>query len=173
MNIFSQERFDQYFMKMCYLVAEKSKDESTKVGCVIVYPDNGICSTGFNGFPRKVLGDQKYPINENLGKRKERPAKYLYTEHAERNAIFNAVMHGHCTNGCKIYVPWLPCADCARAIIQSGIVEVIMDDNVSLSEDTKKRWEDHHNATKNMFIDAKVSTRKINFSEKYFLDCGD
>ena len=75
--------WDQYFFDIVNVVKEKSKDRSTKVGAIIVGPDQGVRSTGFNGFPRGV--------NDNVDARHERPAKYLYTEHAERNAIYNAV----------------------------------------------------------------------------------
>ncbi len=109
--------WDSYFMDMAALVASRSKDRSTKVGCVIVGPDNEIRSTGYNGFPRYV--------NDDVDERHERPAKYLWTEHAERNAIYNAARMGTPLKGCKIYLSWFPCMDCARAIVQSGISEVL------------------------------------------------
>jgi len=109
--------WDQYFMEMAELTARKSKDRSTKVGCVIVGEDDEVRSTGFNGFPRGV--------NDDVEERHERPAKYKWTEHAERNAIYNAAKVGTPLKGCRIYVTLMSCSDCARAIIQAGIVEVI------------------------------------------------
>jgi dCMP deaminase len=115
-------KWDSYFLDIANTVREKSKDPSTKVGVVIVGPDKQIVSTGFNGFPRAV--------NESSSERWERPTKYDYVEHAERNAIYNAARHGIALRGCMLYMvglgpPTIPCFDCARAIIQSGITLVI------------------------------------------------
>lgn len=111
--------YDQMFIEMAMLVAKKSKDRSTKVGCVIVSQDNVVLATGFNGFPRG--------INDDVEERHERPAKYSWTEHAERNAVFNAARHGVKLLGAKAYLNWSPhpCAECTRALIQAGIVEVL------------------------------------------------
>jgi dCMP deaminase len=104
-------------MRLAEEIADWSKDRSSKVGCVIVGPSNEIRSTGFNGFPRGVADD----ISERL----TRPEKYLWTEHAERNAIYNAARAGISLEGCTMYLPWFPCAACARAIIQSGICRLV------------------------------------------------
>lgn len=115
----SRESWDRYYISMAELVATRSKDRSTKVGAVIVGPDNEQRSTGYNGFPRGVCDDVEH--------RHERPAKYAYTEHAERNALFNALRSHTAVAGCTLYlnyIPW-PCHDCARAIIQSGIKRVV------------------------------------------------
>lgn len=104
-------------MELAMQIAQWSKDRSTRVGCVIVGPDNEIRSTGYNGFPRGV--------DDELDERHARPLKYKWTEHAERNAIYNAARVGMPLNGCRMYVPWFPCMDCARAIVQSGIVHLI------------------------------------------------
>ena len=109
--------WDEYFMGLCYHASTRSKDKSTTVGCVIVGPDNEIRTTGYNGF---VRGFEDEPHHH------ERPLKYDLTEHSERNAFYNAARVGTPLKGCKIYVAWLPCTDCARAIIQSGIKEVIL-----------------------------------------------
>jgi dCMP deaminase len=68
---------------------------------------------GYNGFPRGC--------DDSVASRYERPDKYLYTEHAERNAIYHAARHGVTLKGCSMYVTLFPCADCARGIIQAGI----------------------------------------------------
>jgi len=94
------------------------------VGCVIVGPNHEIRSTGYNGLPRGV---------EYTPSRRERPAKYAWTEHAERNAIYNAARVGTPLEGCRAYVICTdlerggrtPCADCTRAFIQSGITEIV------------------------------------------------
>ena len=99
--------------------ATKSKDRSTQVGAIIVGPDQEIRSTGFNRFPRGV--------DDNVEERHERPLKYLYTEHAERNAIYNAARIGTALLGSTLvlnFCPW-PCTGCARGVIQSGVARVI------------------------------------------------
>lgn len=104
-------------MDLARQVSTRSKDRSTKVGCVIVGPDNEIRSTGYNGFPRG--------INDRNEARHQRPEKYLWTEHAERNAIYNAAGAGIALSGCTAYLPWFPCMDCARGLVQVGIVELV------------------------------------------------
>ena len=106
-------KWDARFMELAQLVALWSKDRSRKTGAVIVSTDRSILSTGFNGFPRGV--------NDDASERHERPAKYRWTEHAERNAIYGAAKHGVLLQGSTMYLSWYPCMDCARAIIQSGI----------------------------------------------------
>lgn len=109
--------WDTRWMDMAKLVATWSKDRSRTCGAIIVDNRNVLVSIGWNGFPRG--------ISDDVDERHERPAKYKWTEHAERNAIFNAAANGHPTKGCTMYLPWYPCADCARAIIQSGIVSIV------------------------------------------------
>jgi dCMP deaminase len=109
--------WDGRFMGLALHVGEWSKDRSKKVGCVIVGPANEVRSIGYNGFPRDIDDDEP--------SRHERPAKYSWTEHAERNAIYNTARIGVPIEGCRMYVPWFPCMDCARAIVQSGLKELI------------------------------------------------
>jgi len=98
------------------VIAGWSKD-STQTAAIITDDMNFIKSTGFNGFP---MG-----CNDNVSTRSLRPAKYLYTEHAERNAIYAAARNGISLEGTTMYIRWFPCADCARAIIQSGISKLV------------------------------------------------
>jgi dCMP deaminase len=105
--------WDLRFMRLAEHIGTWSKDRSTRVGCIIVGPNREIRSTGYNGFPRGV--------DDAPEERHVRPAKYKWTEHAERNAIYNAARIGVPIDGCTMYVPWFPCMDCARAILQSGI----------------------------------------------------
>jgi dCMP deaminase len=109
--------WDRRFLVLAATIGSWSKDRSAKTGCVITGPDRLIRSTGFNGFVRGV--------DDNVPERHERPAKYAWTEHAERNAIYNAARLGVSLHGCTSYINWFPCIDCARAIIQSGIVRVV------------------------------------------------
>lgn len=101
-------------------VSQQSKDRSTKVGCVIVNPNDLVLSTGWNGFPRGVIDDDEA--------KHERPAKYEWTEHAERNAIFNAARVGTQLNGATAYLNYTPyaiCVPCVRALHQSGIIRLV------------------------------------------------
>ena len=120
--------WDKRFMSLASHVASWSKDRSTKVGVVIAGPANEVRALGFNGFPRGC--------DDNIEERHERPNKYFWTEHAERNAIYNAARVGTSVEGCRIYVPWFTCIDCARAIIQSGITEMIC----TQPDFTDKQW---------------------------------
>lgn len=139
--------WDKYFMDMAIFVSQKSKDRSIGVGVVITNTANAVLSTGYNGFPRGVMDEGKdVPSLPSLAEmqmgfaealearnrqvarveaRHERPIKYKWTEHAERNAIYNAARHGIALNGSRIYLPWYPCMDCARAVIQAGITEMV------------------------------------------------
>jgi dCMP deaminase len=106
-----------YFLGIAEQVKLKSKDQSTQIGAVIVGKDKEIRSTGYNSFPRG--------LDDNKPERQERPIKYFYFEHAERNAIYNAARVGIPLDGSTIYLTsGLPCSDCARAIINSGIKRV-------------------------------------------------
>ena len=111
--------WDEYFMGIAILSAERSKDPSTQVGACIVSEDNKILSIGYNGFPRGCSDDK---ISwEREGEFAE--TKYPYVCHAELNAILNYT--GTTLRGSRIYVALFPCNECAKAIIQSGIKEVI------------------------------------------------
>ncbi len=100
------------FAEMATHVASWSKDPSTKVGCVIVDDDNVVLSAGYNGLPRKV---------RDLDERMERPAKYLWTSHAEENAVAQAARKGVALQGSIAYVTHHPCSRCARSLIQAGV----------------------------------------------------
>lgn len=142
--------WDQYFMTMAYLAAMRSKDQSTHCGAVIVDDMNNVVATGYNSFVRG--------INDNVQERQERPGKYMWMEHSERNAIYSASMRGCILRGCKIYVTGIPCADCARAIIQAGIKEVVIEKR----EDFGKEWDESCKVTLTMFEEAGVELREMN-----------
>jgi len=115
--------WDEYFMGVALLAAMRSKDPNTQVGACIVDSENRILSTGYNGFP-SGCSDDEYPWDRE-GDFTE--TKYPFVVHAELNAILNA--RGKNLTGAKIYVALFPCNECAKAIIQSGIKEVIFDSN--------------------------------------------
>jgi dCMP deaminase len=106
-----------YFLNIAEQIKLKSKDESTQIGAVVVGKDKEILTTGYNSFPRGLRDD--------LPERQERPQKYFWIEHAERNAVYNAARIGVSLKESEIYLTsGLPCADCARAIINAGIKTV-------------------------------------------------
>lgn len=107
----------EYFMGFARHAATKSKDPSTQVGAVVIGPDGEIRATGFNGLPRGVA---------DLPERMERPAKYLWTSHAEENAVAHAARVGVSLKGCTVYVTHFPCSRCARSLIQAGIAGVVV-----------------------------------------------
>ena len=112
--------WDEYFMGIAMLTAKRSKDPSTQVGACIVSKDNIIISTGYNGMP-KGCSDDEFPW-ERAGEQEDM-TKYPYVVHAELNAILNA--NGRDLRGSRIYVALFPCNECAKAIIQSGVSEVL------------------------------------------------
>lgn len=141
--------WDQKFLSLALQIASWSKDKSTKVGAVIVGADKEIISTGYNGMCRG--------INDDVPERHERPTKYMWFEHGERNAIYNAARLGVSTKGATIYVTSTPakfpcCADCARAIIQSGIVRVVQEPIL----DVPNRWSESTDASLQMFTEAGI-----------------
>lgn len=109
--------WDEYFMGISILASKRSKDPNTQVGACIVDKNNIILSTGYNGFPIGC-SDDEFPWS-----RTGDDTKYPYVVHAELNAILNS--GGKDLRGAKIYVSLFPCNECAKAIIQSGIREVI------------------------------------------------
>lgn len=135
-------------MSLAGTVASKSKDRSRHVGCIITGPDNEIRSTGYNSFPRG--------INDNVESRHQRPAKYLWTEHSERNAIYNAARMGTALKGCRLYTTLMPCMDCARAIVQAGIIEVVTN---TVTELGNAAWMDQFSCTECLFGEANIKLR--------------
>ena len=109
--------WDEYFMGVAMLAAKRSKDPNTQVGACIVSADNIIISTGYNGMP-KGCSDDEFPWG-----RTGEETKYPYVVHAELNAILNA--NGRDLRGSRVYVALFPCNECAKAIIQSGVSEVV------------------------------------------------
>ncbi|MBR3750751.1 MAG: dCMP deaminase family protein [Clostridia bacterium] len=111
--------WDEYFMGVALLAAMRSKDPNTQVGACIVDGENRILSTGYNGFP-SGCSDDEFPWEREGGFSE---TKYPFVVHAELNAILNA--RGKNLTDSKIYVALFPCHECAKAIIQSGIKEII------------------------------------------------
>lgn len=113
--------WDEYFTGIAMLSGMRSKDPNTQVGACIVGKDNRILSVGYNGFPNGC-SDELFPWARQGG---ELDTKYAFVAHSELNAILN--YRGGNLEGAKIYVTLFPCNECAKAIIQAGIKEVIYD----------------------------------------------
>ena len=115
--------WDEYFMGIAKLSAKRSKDPNTQVGCCIVNQDKRIVAVGYNGLPKNCI-DEEYPWANRVGELQD--TKYAYVVHAELNAILNATTP---LKGCSLYVTLYPCNECVKSIIQSGIAEIIFEDN--------------------------------------------
>lgn len=145
--------WDDYFMGVSLLASGRSKDPNTQVGACIVDDQNRILSTGYNGFPQGC-SDDEFPWNrdESLGE-----TKYQFVVHAELNAVLNA--RGKSLAGASLYVSLFPCHECAKAIIQSGIKEIIY-----LSDKYNGTTSDI--ASKRMLNAAGVKLRKFEPTQK-------
>ena len=112
--------WDEYFMSIALLSAKRSADPLTQVGACIVDSNNKVVSIGYNGMPRGI-DDCNLSWNRNGT---DLDSKYLYVCHAEFNAILNT-RDGSQLKGCRVYVTLFPCNECAKAIIQTGIKEIV------------------------------------------------
>ena len=143
--------WDEYFMGVALLAAQRSKDPNTQVGACIVDDQNRILSTGYNGFPYGC-SDDVFPWD-----REGKDTKYPYVVHAELNAILNT--RGKSLAGSRIYVALFPCNECAKAIIQAGIKEVVyLSDKYGQTPMTL--------ASKRMLTAAGVATRALETEKK-------
>lgn len=139
-------KWDEYFMGIALLSAERSKDPNTCVGACIVSEDNKILSLGYNGMPIGC-SDDEYPWERDGD---PLDTKYLYVCHAEMNAILNYT--GANMRNSKVYVTLFPCNECAKALIQKGIKEVIYLEDKYASQDSVR-------ASKRMFDSAGITYR--------------
>ncbi|WP_367648592.1 deoxycytidylate deaminase [Ruegeria arenilitoris] len=153
------DKWDARFFLLADMTASWSEDTSRKVGCIIVGPANEIRATGYNGLPRGVSAC------EEIRHSRENGNKYLWFEHAERNAIYNLARTGVSAEGCTMYVNSFPCADCARAIVQSGISTLKTFESDSADEVFSK----HFVAAKEMFEEANVRLVVYSRSDKLIL----
>ena len=131
-------------MELADHIATWSYDPSTKVGCVIVDDRNRILSVGYNGFPRGVA--------DKAERYEDRATKHLFVAHAERNALDNSPMS---VEGCTMYVPLMPCNECAKSIIQRGVKKVVA--YIPDRDGTGFNWD----ITKTMFQEAGVELQLV------------
>ena len=139
--------WDEYFMSLAHLSAMRSKDPNTQVGACIINKEKRVVGIGYNGMPYGC-SDDEYPW-EREGETLN--TKYPYVVHAELNAILNATSQ---LSGCSIYVSLFPCNECSKAIIQSGIREIVY-------ESDKYKDTDSVRASKRMLESAGVTYRKV------------
>ncbi len=116
----SNVSWDEYFMGIALLSCERSKDPNTKVGACIVDENKKVVSIGYNGMPS---GCDESQLSWNRGEGLD--SKYLYVCHAEFNAILNTRNGTSALRGCTLYVTLFPCNECTKAIIQTGIKEIV------------------------------------------------
>ena len=136
----------EYFRGIAHQVKLKSKDRYTQIGAIVVGKDNQIVSTGYNSFPRG--------IDDTLDERQERPEKYYWFEHAERNSLYNAALIGVSTKGCTMYLTCgIPCSDCSRGIINSGISKIVCE---KVGGAVGNLWDEHAKRSLEMFNEAGV-----------------
>ncbi len=145
--------WDEYFMGIALLSAERSKDPNTQLGACVVNQENKILGIGYNGFPIGCSDDELPWARKGAFL----DTKYPYVCHAELNAILNC--RDVKLKGCKLYVGLFPCNECAKIIIQSGIKEVIF-----LSE--KYAHTDSHKASEKMFQMAGIKVRQLKIPKK-------
>jgi dCMP deaminase len=137
----------EYFLGIAEQVKLKSKDISTQIGAVIVGEDNEVLSTGYNSFPRGM--------DDSKQERQERPEKYFWFEHAERNAIYNAARVGTPLKNSTIYITsGLPCMDCARGIVNSGIKKVYCKEVCTTKN--KEKWDESQKKSLQLFLECGV-----------------
>ena len=141
-------------MSMAYLASMKSKDPSSRIGAIIVDENNHLISEGFNGFPRGVEDSEERYSNREI--------KYAMVSHGERNAIYAAANKGFSLKGCRIYTQGTPCCDCCKAIIQSGISEVIVDsrwEEMPKNIGNRAKWSAESEISKQMFKESRITIR--------------
>lgn len=147
-----REQDDLRWLAICAQKGSESPDPRTKIGCIIVRPDKSILSEACNTFPKGVVN--------TIQDRTEAPLKYLWIEHAERNAIYSAARQGFSTEGCTIFIDLSPCVDCARAIIQAGLVEVVIN-NDRTTKYNSYRYSSEHSMAFEMLAEAGVAVRFV------------
>lgn len=154
--------WDELFMRHAYLIASKSKDQSTQIGAILVR-DGILISEGYNGICRNV--------KDEVPERLNRPEKYHWFEHGERNSIYNAARNGIKTMGSVMYTQGCPCSDCGRAVIQAGIEEIVLHtpwENI-WKEIKGVKWIDSNLKSYTMFEEANIKVRF--FDKKLNIKC--
>lgn len=148
-NYKNDNKKNHYLLDLAKTISENSPDPNTKVGCIIETV-KGELINGYNDLPKGI---------QIIDKRITRPEKYNWIEHAERNAIYKAAKEGKILENSKMYLNWYPCIDCARAIIQSGINEIVIEKEPDLND---KRWGEQFKIVSLMLNEANIIVTNIN-----------
>lgn len=150
----SLTKWEKRWIKEAETQATYSKDPNTKIGCVLVHEwSKTRIASGYNGMPKKV--DDNVPERSS----RENGEKYFWYEHAERNAIYAAASEGVSTRGTTAFLSFgMPCTDCCRALIQSGIYKVVCKAGHPTGEPNEK-WDAAAERSKTMFEEAGVRVR--------------
>lgn len=135
-----QKNDDQFWLEQAFHYASRSKDPSTKVGCLIVRTDGTLASAGRNGFPRKIAD-----LPERLN---DRELKYRFTIHAEMNALHFARED---ITGATAYCTFAPCEKCAPHLIQRGVARVVFPEAPPV-----ERWAESQAFSLSLFEEAGV-----------------
>ena len=156
-DVIQNPSWDEFFLRHVYLAATKSKDPSSKLGAVLV-KDGIIISEGYNGFPRGVV--------DSFERYSNREEKYKYVVHAEANSILNAARNGISTKGSILYTNGMPCNECAKSIIQAGVIEVVIHAGWPMGKlkgigTGNKKWDDAAKITSNMFGECGINVRTV------------
>lgn len=144
-------QWSEYFLNIAKEVSKKSKDPSTKVGCIIADKSNTVKALGFNGFP--------HGVNDLESRYEDRELKYKLVCHAEANAISQAAKCGVSTNHCIMYLTHPPCSSCAKLIIQAGIEKVVSE---KPSDYLMERWKEDFKISDLMFQESNVELELYN-----------
>lgn len=152
-----QQKWAHRWLRLAHEVGSWSKDH-VKVGAVIADRNRNPRGFGYNGMPRG--------LDDDHGSRLEKPLKNWYFEHAERNVIYACARNGISCDACTMYVTNFPCCDCTRAIIQSGITHVVVD-NACMEPTTPfyQKWHDQISESQLMMTEAGVTWELVNVSD--------
>lgn len=146
-----QRQRDAWAIREVHRVASKSKDTSRKTGAVIYERHSyAVLATGYNSLPEGV---------KDTPERRERPDKYFFTEHAERNAIYDLVRKGYSAERGIMYILWYPCAACARAIVQCNLHELVCYEPDWENIHNSEKWKDEFIASKQILEESSVKVR--------------
>lgn len=148
---------DKEYLELTDAIAKKSKDRSTKIGALLLHIPTEHMIVGWNDIPVAV---------KDTDERRERPAKYFYTEHAERNVIFSAVRQNVPIPECVLYTKGVPCADCARATLLTGIKKIVVWKRGSgLETEARNSWGDSIEAGRNILTEGGVEIVEVEKDE--------
>lgn len=151
----SDPKWTERFLNRAIVIAAWSKDPSTQVGAVAV-DDKRLHSVaeGYNGLPRNV---------RDLPERMERPAKYMWTLHAEANLVAHAAYYGVSLADTTVYTTHYPCAQCAALLINAGVTKVVVDSAEPMSAKTAMH-DDHFKVARQMFNEAGILVEEFGVS---------